>query len=523
MSEAPDVKKRALQAGSYEAEIIEASRAGCRVIWTTTREEQRAERKLLSIAQALQTAPVIWTITAGTTDPTTGRSNPEDVELKNIFDPKRLSAEGRQMIIIKDAAPYLPAAPELVRAIRDEVTATKTRGPKALKLIVFIDTQTAPENIPGLYRATLPLPDRDELTALVKAGAERMPADAASGIDVDACADALSGLDSEAARDALNKSRVKTGTYDAATLANEKKQLISSEALIYSEPDPRGLDGIGGLENLKADLIKFRSAISPKAREFGLPAPKGFLITGIPGTGKSLTAKAAAAAWKLPLIRVNVGAFYGKYQGDSENNLRQALAQLKACAPCIAHFDEIEKAFAGAGGSGETDGGTGNRIFGEILSFMQDREEAIFIIATANDISKLPPEMKRAGRFDRIFFVDTPNRSERAAIARIMARKFKQAANTDAERIASACDGYTGAEIEAAYTTALYTAFEDGERAATTEDVIAAFEHIPAIAKAEQGKLDTLRQWAQQAARPASRPETDQAQSTGAEFDIDII
>jgi SpoVK/Ycf46/Vps4 family AAA+-type ATPase len=218
------------------------------------------------------------------------------------------------------------------------------------------------------------------------------------------------------------------------------------------------------------------SAFGDAARAYGLPLPKGLLIVGIPGTGKSLTAKATASAFGLPLLRLDMGKVFGGLVGQSEANLRSVIQTAEAIAPCVLWIDEIEKGFSGSQGSGQTDGGTSSRVFGSFLSWMQEKEQPVFVVATANDVSQLPPEFLRKGRFDEMFFVDLPDARERAAIWDIViARHGRKPTDFDPVVLARACEQFTGAEIEAVFVDALYRAFGDNREpvAADIGDAIA--------------------------------------------------
>jgi len=229
-----------------------------------------------------------------------------------------------------------------------------------------------------------------------------------------------------------------------------------------------------------------------EAQKYGLPAPSGVMLVGVPGCGKSQAAKAFPAAWGLPLLRMDVGALFSKFVGDSEEKIRKALATAEAVAPCVLWVDEIEKAF---GGGGE-DGGTSQRVLGTFLTWMQERKPGVFIIATSNDISKLPPEFCRAGRWDDTWFVDLPNQQERKEIADVMRKRFPHCDKVKTDAVALSSDGNTGAEIEQAFKDALYVAFSDNKREVTTADVeIALGQRIPLI-KSAQEKINELRKWA---------------------------
>src|SRR3954471_1490423 len=201
------------------------------------------------------------------------------------------------------------------------------------------------------------------------------------------------------------------------------------------------LASIGGLDLLKEWLLKRREAFSPRAKEYGLPMPKGVLMLGIPGCGKSLTAKATASVFGVPLLRLDAGRIFAGLVGQSESNLRAVIQTAEAIAPCVLWIDELEKGFAGSRSSGSTDGGTSSRVFGSFISWMQEKRSPVFIVATANDVSQLPPELLRKGRWDELFFVDLPHSGEREAIWQIQIEKFRREANAfDLRQLAKSTD-----------------------------------------------------------------------------------
>lgn len=507
---------------NYTDTIKSLCRAKCLVIWTRTREEQRAERALITAAASLQMKPYSWTVTGGLFDHSKQISDTSKQEPMSIWTTEARNIAERQMIIIKDGAEFLQQAPGIRRYIRDEMSTGRTRPAEAQKMYIFLDLEAAPANIPGIMEIDLGLPTRQELESLLSMALQASPEEIQTATDTAtqaAIIDAMTGLDSNTARNALLKSRVDTGGFSPEYIAQEKRQFIKSPALTWTDPDPRGMDAIGGLEVIKADLMQMKAAFTPEAREWGLPAPKGALIVGIPGTGKSLTAKCCAAVWRLPLIKFDVSAIYGKYVGDSEKQMRDALEILDAASPAVIWLDEVEKAFSGMSGDG--DGGAAARVFGQFLTWTQERAGRLFLIATANDISKLPPEFKRAGRFDRLYFVDVPHFIEREAIAQVMKRKFTRASQVDATAVATASENYTGAEIEAAFEGALYRAYNDGKRDPKTADVIAALADITPVIKSDAEKLNAARQWAKSCARPASLPDTRATTTEKDDFAID--
>jgi SpoVK/Ycf46/Vps4 family AAA+-type ATPase len=280
------------------------------------------------------------------------------------------------------------------------------------------------------------------------------------------------------------------------------------------------LDAIGGLEILKGWLTARRSALSQKARAYGLPAPKGMLLLGPPGTGKSLVAKSVAAAWGLPLLRLDLGALRSKYVGESEGNIRKALAVAETVAPCILWCDEIEKSLAGSTGP-QGDGGVAADALGTILSWMQERAGAVFVVATANDVRSLPPELLRKGRFDELFYIDLPTIKERIEILATLLRQFgRDPDNFDLGKLASYMEGFTGAEIAALIPDALFEAFADGERELTTKDVGRAADRIVPLSKTASDKLEALRDWAKGRCRMASKPEEEAAQGMGRALEV---
>jgi SpoVK/Ycf46/Vps4 family AAA+-type ATPase len=259
---------------------------------------------------------------------------------------------------------------------------------------------------------------------------------------------------------------------------------------------------------LKAWLTTRATAYTPQARAYGLPAPKGVLTVGVPGCGKSLTAKAVATAWGIPLLRVDLGALKSKFVGESESNLRRAFDVIGAIGRCVVWFDEIEKALAGAT-QGAADGGVSSDALGAILSWMQDRQGEAFVFATANDVEALPPELLRKGRFDEVFFVDTPTATERIAVLHAALRAHGcDAAPIGATAVAEACEGFTGAEVAAIVPDAMFAAFNDGARPITGTDLLTAAGSVVPLTKTAGEKIERLRAWAKTRARPASKPET---------------
>jgi len=291
----------------------------------------------------------------------------------------------------------------------------------------------------------------------------------------------------------------------------EKQQIIRKSGLLEYYATAESFAQIGGLSVLKDWLNKRSLAFTSDARAFGLPPPKGILMLGVQGCGKSLCAKAVSTQWQLPLLRFDMGRMFGSLVGSSEENVRRAISVAESVAPAILWVDEIDKAFAGSQGSGASDGGTTARVFGTFLTWLSEKTVPVFVVATANDISQLPPELLRKGRLDEIFFVDLPSLEERMEIFRIhLARRHRPTEQFDLHALAEASRDCSGAEIEEAINSALYDAFSE-QSDITTESVLATLSQTVPLARTMDEQISRLRSWAEGRARNASV-----ARSTGA-------
>jgi SpoVK/Ycf46/Vps4 family AAA+-type ATPase len=316
--------------------------------------------------------------------------------------------------------------------------------------------------------------------------------------------DAARGLTTIEAENAFALSVVESRTIDPIVVAREKAQTVKKNGLPELIETRENLDSIGGLFTLKGWLLKRRNAFGERAHAYRLPTPKGLLILGVAGTGKSLTAKATASVFGVPLLKLDAGRIFAGLVGQSEANLRSVIQTAEAIAPCCLWIDELEKAFAGSKSSGSTDGGTSARVFGSFLSWMQEKSAPVFVVATANDVTQLPPEMLRKGRWDELFFVDLPNETERQAIWQIViARYDRDASEFDTVQLAKVTDGLTGSEIEQAFVEALYVAFdEDAEPTDLT--VATVLNDLVPLSKLMAEQITGLRTWAKGRARCAT-------------------
>lgn len=287
-------------------------------------------------------------------------------------------------------------------------------------------------------------------------------------------------------------------------ILNEKRQIVRKSGILEFYPTSNRINDLGGFSQLKKWLEERGQALfSVKAKKFGLPEPKGILLLGPPGTGKSLTAKVVSNYWQLPLLKLDFGKIFSGLVGSSEENMREALKTAEGLSPSILWVDEIEKGLAGGNSSG-SDGGTAARVFGSFLTWMQEKKSTVFVIATANDISKLPPELLRKGRFDEIFFLDLPKEKEKEEIFSIhLSKKGRDPKNFNINEFAAAAKDFTGAEIEQVITDALFQAFNK-QKEVSNEEILSAIKECIPLSTTYSGELNYLREWAKLRARKAS-------------------
>jgi AAA+ superfamily predicted ATPase len=498
------------------AEVSALLRARNPLIWIVSREEARVESLLFEAAASAGFITRTWDVAAGfcAIGDTRGDTSTADPgEALKVISARATQGSERGVWIMRDLPIWLDGMSgaatcrQLRNLARMLPSAPKDR---AQAVMVISPTANVPAELAG--HATViewPMPDREEIAAVLDAAIESLPeelkATAAPNGTRDAAIDAAVGLSGEEAAACYARSLVQSRKIDPATVAKEKKRVIARERVIeWFDPLPGGLDAVGGLDQLKAWLASRKNAYSPKARAYGLPAPKGALLVGVPGCGKSLTAKAIATAWGVPLLRLDLGGLKSKFVGESEGNLRKAFSVIEAIGRCVVWLDEIEKALAGAT-QGAADGGVSSDALGAILSWMQERQGEAFVIATSNDVSALPPELLRKGRFDELWFVDLPTQTERTDILGAALRAHNRGtANVSLPQVAAACDGFTGSEVAALVPDALYAAFDDNAREITTADLITAAGSVVPLAKTAADKIEKLRAWAVGRARSAT-------------------
>lgn len=395
----------------------------------------------------------------------------------------------------------------LIRRMRDLIPVLHESMER--KNIVFLSPQLV---IPADMEKEIsvfefPLPTVDEIMEMLDRIIQENVLDRSrlSYEDKEKLAKSALGLTSQEAENAFSRAIVSNRGLDSSAIKvifDEKNQVIKKTGILEFIKANFTIDDIGGLENLKSWLIKRNNSWLDSARKYNIPAPKGVLITGIPGCGKSLTAKAMSAIWNLPLLKLDMGKIFSGIVGSSEENMRRAIATAEAVAPSILWVDEIEKGLSGAGSS--NDSGTSNRILGTFLTWMQEKTAPVFVIATANNISTLPPELLRKGRFDEIFFVDLPTESERRKIFEVHLRKKVASSEVGQDitiddallgRLSALSAGFVGAEIEQAVITALYEAFFN-QRNLRIADLEFAIKGTVPLSVTQKEEILKLREWA---------------------------
>lgn len=496
-----------------EIEIL--IRARYPILYVLSPEELRVRRVLLEIAQRRQKKVFEWSVTAGLVPAGTSiqvqkfRNAPTKdplLALDQVIDQVEPA-----LFIFNDLHPFLGKAHyAVVRKLKEIAQHLKNSHKTIVLVSPVLELPTELEKEVTLV--TFPLPNRQELGEMLDRIIHDVRESAHLHIDLepadrDRLLQAALGLTLNEAENVFAKILVTHQGLSAAHVQgvfSEKQQIVRKSGLLEYCPAAETMDQVGGLEVLKTWLQKRTIAFSEEARAFGLPAPKGILLMGVQGCGKSLCAKAVSSLWQLPLLRFDIGRMFGSWVGSSEENIRRAIAVAESVAPAILWVDEIDKAFAGSQSSGLSDAGTSARVFGTFLTWLSEKDAPVFVVTTANDISHLPPELMRKGRLDEIFFVDLPSAREREQIFAIhLAARGRPPAEFHVAALAEAAENFSGAEIEQAVISALYDAFAR-RSPLTTKDILAALRQTVPLATTMDEHIDRLRRWAEGRARNAS-------------------
>ncbi len=469
------------------------------------------------IAQRREKNLFIWTITDGIVKAGTEPSR-NKMGSSNTSDPlAALDAVLAQMepaiYLFKDFHPFTEGERcnlTVIRRLRDAAHLLRD----TYKTIVISSPlmQIAPELSKDVTVIDFGLPSVEDFGVLLDRIIEDVQGKAKITIDMDSdgrerLLNAAKGLTLKEAENVFAKTLVMDGKLssdDVSIVFSEKQQIIRKSGLLEYYETTEKMNHVAGLENLKQWLIKRSIAFSDRAARFGLPSPRGVMLLGVQGCGKSLCVKAIANLWKLPLLRFDVGRMFSSLVGSSEENMRRAVQIAESVAPCILWCDEIDKALAGATASGGSDGGTSARVFGTLLTWLSEKTAPVFLAATANNISHLPPELLRKGRLDEIFFVDLPNEQERRDVFAIhLAKRGRDPREFDLAALAVASEGFNGAEIEEAVVSALFDAFSKQAKL-NSEIVEASLRETVPLSRTMSEELQRLRSWATGRARPAS-------------------
>ncbi|WP_461059933.1 AAA family ATPase [Streptomyces pseudoechinosporeus] len=477
---------------TFEAELDLFLRARYTLVVVVTLEEERALQAIAEVCERGRRPCLAWDLADGF-EALSGKPG----NLPAAKDPLTViqqieKADGDITFVLKDFHDCW-SNPQVKRKLRN--TAQRLKFTRK-SIVVISPTRTVPEELKNETEVLeLPLPDSRQLDGVLS-GLTKTP-----GIKVDLTpggreklGQAALGMTAAQAGRAYAKSIVRDGALDdrhIESVVREKKEVIRESEALEFYPVHETPDDVGGLDVLKQWLRLRERAFTQEARDYGLPSPKGMALIGIPGTGKSLTAKMIGGLWRLPLLRLDVGALFGSLVGEAEERTRRALRLAETVAPCVVWIDEMEKALAHGGG----DSGTSTRVFGTILTWMQEKTAPCFVVGTANDVSSLPPEVLRKGRFDEIFFLDLPTAEERAEIFSVHLRKRRRLpSDFDIATLAARSEGYVGAEIEQTIVDAMYVGFHQN-REFTTDDILAALARQVPLSVSQRETIGALRTW----------------------------
>ena len=519
---------------SSSQEIENLIKAQYVLLYVVSPEEERVVKAIGAIGDRRNRKVIAWSGTEGFKALDGSESNGDIKDPLKALD--HISKhENDAIFLLKDFHPYIEGRGGFMirRRLRDLNQELKN-NPKYRRAIVLL---SAVLHLPAELEKEIAvvdyvLPGREEITKIVDELLQGHPnltiearTDPAEKLRV---VESALGLTETEVRLVLSKSLVVTKDFTIETICAEKKSIIRKNGILDFYETHQPMDGVGGMELLKNWLNKRSKAFKPEARAFGLPTPKGILLLGVPGCGKSLTAKAVGYQWKMPLLRLDVGKVMGSLVGSSEENMRNAIKTAEAVAPCILWLDELEKGFSGAGGGGQHDSGTTQRVFGTFITWMQEKTSSVFVIATANNVKHLPPELLRKGRFDEIFFIDLPTAEERTKIVDIhLAKKDRDPSEFDTEKVVAATQDFSGSEIEQAVISALYDAFE--ERSINNDDtdidtdrVVASYMEIIPLSKTMRETIEGMREWSRHRARTASLKATENEETPKTEKPVEL-
>ncbi|WP_414541228.1 AAA family ATPase [Nostoc sp. CCY0012] len=471
-------------------------RARYPLIYIPTYEEERVETAIREEAANQGNRPVYtWDFVDGyqgnPNDTGFGKRNP----LQALEFIEKLPASAPAVLILRDYHRFLEDV-AIARKLRNLARLLKSQP----KNIVLLSPRIAiPDDLTEVLTIVeFPLPAASEIKIEIERLLQATGNNSLSGKILDDLVRSCQGLSMERIRRVLARAIASHGELqpeDVDLVLEEKRQTIRQTQILDFYPATEQISDIGGLDNLKDWLIRRGGSFTERARQYGLPHPRGLMLVGIQGTGKSLTAKAIAHHWHLPLLRLDVGRLFGGLVGESESRTRQMIQVAEALAPCVLWIDEIDKAFSGLGSKG--DAGTTSRVFGTFINWLAEKTSPVFVVSTANNIQALPPEMLRKGRFDEIFFVGLPTQEERKAIFNVHLSRLRphNLKGYDIERLAYETPDFSGAEIEQTLIEAMHIGFSQN-RDFTTDDILESASQIIPLARTAVEQIQELQEWA---------------------------
>jgi AAA+ superfamily predicted ATPase len=489
-----------------KTEVSLTIRARYPIIYLVSWEEARVLEAMKDVATSMSKLVYTWSCTDGFDNES---FNLDEGQKVNPALDRVVTSPERAIFVFKDLHAFLDDH-RVVRKLRD--VANHLRRSYKTVIILSPVLKIPVELEKDITVIDVPLPDEAEMSVILRNFLDAVRVHPSIEMDID---DALFGrlvrsclgLTASEAENVLAKALVfdkRFSVDDLPRIIDEKKQIIRKTGMLEYFELNESMENVGGLDELKKWLKNRSYAFSEKARAYGLPEPKGVLLLGVQGCGKSLAAKATAAEWKLPLLRLDVGSVFNSFIGSSEENMRKAIRIAESLAPAVLWLDEIEKGFSGGIGTGQVDAGVTARVFATFLTWLQEKKAPVFVFATANEIWALPPEFFRKGRFDEVFFVDLPQGAERDSIFRIhLAKRGRKAEKFDIPALAKASDGMSGAEIEEAVISAMYDVFPQN-RDITSDDIQKAMKATVPLSVTMKESIDDLRAWATHRARNAS-------------------
>jgi len=489
-------------------------RARYSIIAVQTFEENRVENVLKGIAFSRRKDFLVWNCNKGLIKKNEDGTFEQIGDVNQMAQPQNVLAKieeykGDALFMLQDFQVFLNKSPKVDRQVKDLVYALQVTKKTVIITGSYIEI---PNNLDKhIVLVDFPMPDRDTMRENLEEMAKELSNVPSVKIEMneevmERMVESAMGLTLAEAKNAFAKAVVKTGKLNSQAVpivTAEKQQIVRKSGILEFYPVSSSMDEIGGLDLLKRYIMDRNGWWSNGVIDFGLPYLKGIVIIGIPGTGKSLTAKTIANYWGIPLLRLDMGKIFDKYVGGSEENIRKALKTAEAVSPSVLWLDEVEKAMA----SGSGDNGTSRRVLGTFLTWMQEKDSPVFVVCTANKVTGdggLPPEFLRKGRFDEIFFVDLPTEEELVEILQIhLRKKGRELKRKDLLRIAKECKGYSGAEIEAAINDSLWKVFANrGEL--TTDIIIETVKETKPLSETMKQELTETREWAKGRVRYAS-------------------